>query len=318
VFYKYNRTRKTGNKMSSTAHFKIEYDGPALKNHEIDIRDLAPALLALTDLFDESNRIINGDTTKAVVKIKAPFKEGSFGVDLSLVHVWTKNIADMFSTKEASASANLLAYTLALMQLVKWLKNRVIDRIVKKNDKESEVITRDGDSIIIVNQALNLFQSVNIRNSLEKTIKNPLCQEGINRFGLTSSLDRKTLVVDRSERDYFAVPSIPDTLIEEIEYEKTVQIVSVSFEEGYKWRFSDGQSFFTADICDEDFINRVKESREIFRKDDIMKVRIKSKQFSTSQGLKSEIQILRVIEHRSAAQQIELPYKHSGHKDKKK
>jgi len=37
--------------MSSAKHFRITYDGPALASHEMDVRELAPALLAMSDLL---------------------------------------------------------------------------------------------------------------------------------------------------------------------------------------------------------------------------------------------------------------------------
>lgn len=32
--------------MNSSVHFSIRYDGPALSNHQMDVRELAPALIA--------------------------------------------------------------------------------------------------------------------------------------------------------------------------------------------------------------------------------------------------------------------------------
>lgn len=54
--------------MNQSTEFKIIYDGESLKNHSMEIRDLAPALLALGNLFDEVNRILNGD--KAAIKLQ--------------------------------------------------------------------------------------------------------------------------------------------------------------------------------------------------------------------------------------------------------
>ena len=39
--------------------FSIKYEGSALANHEMNVKDLAPALLAAGELFEEINAILN-------------------------------------------------------------------------------------------------------------------------------------------------------------------------------------------------------------------------------------------------------------------
>jgi hypothetical protein len=41
--------------------FLLKYEGPALVDHTIDVTDLAPALLGLSELIDEANHVINSD-----------------------------------------------------------------------------------------------------------------------------------------------------------------------------------------------------------------------------------------------------------------
>ena len=40
---------------------RIKYDGPALSEHTIDVKHLAPALSALGDLFGRANQKINSN-----------------------------------------------------------------------------------------------------------------------------------------------------------------------------------------------------------------------------------------------------------------
>ena len=51
--------------MSESKGFRIKYDGEALADHSIEINDLAPALIAVSDLIQEANSMANkGDSTK--------------------------------------------------------------------------------------------------------------------------------------------------------------------------------------------------------------------------------------------------------------
>jgi len=43
---------------SDDMKFRIVYDGPALDTHEMDVRDLAPALLSLSDALEEAGKTI--------------------------------------------------------------------------------------------------------------------------------------------------------------------------------------------------------------------------------------------------------------------
>jgi len=67
------------------ADLQILYDGEALRTGSMDVRELAPALLALGDLCERTNKLLNGDDTKVALHVHADFKRGSFQVHVDLV-----------------------------------------------------------------------------------------------------------------------------------------------------------------------------------------------------------------------------------------
>lgn len=70
----------------SQADFQIAYDGPALRDHAMDVEELAPALLAVGSLCREANTILNG--TRADVSASAGrFREEVLRYTLSISSV---------------------------------------------------------------------------------------------------------------------------------------------------------------------------------------------------------------------------------------
>ena len=55
--------------MSDTVHFSIKYDGPALASHQMDVRELAPALIALSSLLEEANRALYPESAEVRVNV---------------------------------------------------------------------------------------------------------------------------------------------------------------------------------------------------------------------------------------------------------
>jgi hypothetical protein len=92
--------------MSNHERFHVVYDGPALTEHRMDVRDLAPALVAFADLFTAANKEINGDAAEVRVQVNASFKAGSFGIDLVASQHLLSQIKDIFAGNGATAISN--------------------------------------------------------------------------------------------------------------------------------------------------------------------------------------------------------------------
>lgn len=78
----------------------IRFDGPALVGHEMDVQDLAPALIALAELIQLANRKFNGDVANIKVLVDADAKQKCFQLDLSLVQSFFDQAATFLGQKD--------------------------------------------------------------------------------------------------------------------------------------------------------------------------------------------------------------------------
>ena len=298
--------------MADKEYFQVIYDGPALESNEMDVRDLAPALLAISDVLDEANKIVFGDKTQVQVNVKGSFKTGSFGIDFSIVQRGIEGFTSLFNSNQISAAANLLQIlgfigvpsTFGLIGLLLKLKNRRIKKVIKEGDNKT-VIEVEDEKIETHPKVIALFSNVKIRIGLQKIIAEPLSREGVKSFSVKKNNQVNT--VKNEEKDYFKLSEIPDEPLKDEVREVYLRALSIVFIEGNKWRFSDGTNEFFATVKDEKFIKDVQENKISFTKDDTFKIKLREKQWITDAGLKTEHEIEEVISHRSVAKQIRLP-----------
>jgi hypothetical protein len=290
--------------MAQHAQINIIYDGTALSEHEMDANDLAPALLAFSELIETTNEIINANHSKISVKIKGSFQSGSFDVGL-ILHQSTNNLFDFMTSKYVEAPINLITLIgLAgggLIGLIKNLKNKKPEKVIKKGDNVEIIV--ENETYLTDMKVFALFSNIKIRQSLEKVLS-PLKKEGIDTFKTKS--DVNSITITKDEISFFDAPVEQDILLEDNLFETNLQLVNVSFQEANKWKFSDGNSTFFASILDEDFMKLVLAGKSNFAKDDILKVSLKRKQFEREQKIHTIYEIMKVLDHRRPSNQLSI------------
>ncbi|WP_311754710.1 hypothetical protein [Proteus terrae] len=297
--------------------FRVVYDGPALDNHEMDVKDLVPALISMSALFEEAGRVIYGDDVKVSVKVKASFRSGSFGIDLTAVTSWLNSAIEFFSGKQGTATANLIAIVgfstyagkqsyKGLLQLFKWAKGKPITKIIPLTDGKVKIYVDENEEIF-EREVIELYKNISIRKSLNEIITKPLEIEGINNFAVTLDEGNTFTTVNKEESTYFSINSIDEIKLSESESEKILQIINLSFNEANKWRFSDGAHPFFADISDPDFINKMNTRELNFSKGDMLLVNLKTTQILSDSKIKSKHEITKVIKKIDPQEQIKIP-----------
>lgn len=299
--------------MSTTAHFSIKYDGPALASHQMDVRELAPALMALSSLLEEANREIYPDGNEVRVQVKGSFKGGSFGVDLIALQSIKEQLVSLLTGPEASAVSNLFGILggvglvgssyAGLIQLIKWLNGRRPTSVTQMDDHlvvEAALFERT-ESIEVSLVAGKLYKSRVVRQSLAKVLK-PLERDGIDVFAAGRNGESETVVEKDDLVAFTDAAQEADVASDSTMSRVLVQVESVVFKDGNKWRVSNGSATFYATMDDTAFIDRIDAGLERFGKGDVLIVDLRQVQFITDNGLKSEWSIAKVHEHREPLQ----------------
>ena len=85
---------------AEAAHFSVRYDGPAVsERHTIDAAALGSSLMALADLIDETQKILDPDARPYRVEVRST-GAGSFEVFMELAESWD-NVKHLFTSEDA-------------------------------------------------------------------------------------------------------------------------------------------------------------------------------------------------------------------------
>lgn len=293
--------------MSALKSFSVIYDGEDIANGTIDVRDLAPSLLALADLVDNTAALALQDAPRYSLRVKSDFRTGSFEVGLEFARLY-QQLVSLFSTQDAQAIASMLQIlgisgAFGLLQLVRKSKGRKPTKVtIERTERVS--ITFEGeepDSVPI--SVFNLFKSFNARKAIERLV-DPLNRDGVDILKFRANSE-DCFVVKKDEVQYFKAPS--DLEGETVTFSDTrLVIVSPSFIPQNKWKFYDGARNFFASIEDEEFVFEVQNGREAFRKGDMLFVSLKTIQWVEAGKLKVEYAIEKVHSHEPGPQQEDL------------
>ncbi|QIM48966.1 hypothetical protein G9Q38_07120 [Pusillimonas sp. DMV24BSW_D] len=300
--------------MTDMSDFRITFDGPALETSQMDVQELAPALLAVGDLLSASTQALCGEKVRPQVNVKGSFKTGSFGIDFSLITDLLTKMRDIFASDGAAAVANassilaLLGISASagrkgLLQVLGWLKGRQIQRVEAKEN--TAILHVDNDQLEIELAVLRLLRDMAVREATERMLE-PLTKEGVNKF-YAGTESKASATISSDEVSWYSAPQAQDDLLVDETRKMVFSIVSLAFKEDNKWRLHDGNSTISASIADADFQHKVDMNQISFAKGDVLVCDVRVRQWQSTSGAKTEYEVIRVLEHRTGARQIPFP-----------
>lgn len=298
--------------------FEIAYEGPAVDSGIMDVKELAPALLALGNLVEDANKVIGNPEAQVKVVVRSSFERGSFQITLELIYKLSEQIKLLFDMYNSNNLAEKLLIALgfisgggiSLIKLIKYIRGRTIRNatILENGNVRLELVGDNGkfEYIEVNDKVIKLYRDRSIRENLCQVLS-PLKKEGITGFSVRKGCE----VIEKVTKDEVSYYEVPKESEEEHIITSTrkafVSLIEVAFEEGLKWRLSDGENKFYATITDKDFLDQI-DNGKTFAKGDILEVELETTQVATSKGIKNEYRVLKVLKHLSSPKQISLPF----------
>jgi hypothetical protein len=198
----------------------IRYDGPALTEHEIDVQELAPALLALADMIQLANRKFNGDATSMRVTVKADIEQRCFQLHIHIFQSLLQHAQHVFGTAEYKTAKEIAEFLDLIFPggvvggifafwkaLAKRRKEGMSQTNLIAEQRGGQTIINnfygDGSSLTVRNEVYDLATDPEVAE-LGKRVMKPLEQPGYDTLTFhEKATDKPVIQVNKDEASAF-------------------------------------------------------------------------------------------------------------------
>lgn len=198
----------------------IRYDGPALTEHEMDVQELAPALLALAEMVQLANKRFNGNAATMKVLVKADIEQQCFQLDIHIVQSILESAKHLFGTDEYKTAKDIAEMLDLLLPGgvgggVFWFWKRFsaakdappVALTTEQHGGQTTLIQGTSGGSITVNNNVYLLASDPTMINLGKKVLRPLERPGYKTLGFYRD-DKPTVEWDEEEaREFIERPS---------------------------------------------------------------------------------------------------------------
>lgn len=299
--------------------FQLIYDGEGIHDGEMDASALAPALLAIAELFDAADTTINGSETVVSTRVKAGFRKGSFEVLFSIEqHVIDAAVGIL-------PTLHLIGADLLIATVLGNLKSKIKERIGESasdtvvglfkllahlGGRKPNIEYDQGKAIYVFNTGDNctfnvdqrtteLYQSRKTMTAASK-VASPLIRRGIDKPKIKRHSEEVAVLEGRDFPQIeppldlesgLMLANAPDGQPQEL----IVRVVRFDFEKD-KWVVSDGGKPFEAVLEDAEFRASIHSRAVGFFDGDYYRVRMITQQKMDGRGLHTTRRIVNVVE----------------------
>jgi hypothetical protein len=274
----------------------LRYSGPAVDSGLMDVYEASANMIAFSEFVVVAAKIAFGHSTEARAEV-AGFGKGSFVTDL--VFNVGGTTATIFT---AIAPEQLWQFVKESFALWKHLKGLPPSH-VEDNSQSAQVTNNSGQVIQVRTESLTLVLSEKGGEAVAQFVKRALEKQGMDSVAIASATEEIGKVT-QDEARYFGTVT-PSENITDVVVRMGLIIEAPVFKDGNKWRFSDGQQSFYADIEDADFLAKVN-AGERFGKGDVLYADVRINQEQTGMKITASKTIVKVHDHKVASTQLSL------------
>jgi len=275
----------------------IRYTGPALDAGRMDVYEASANMLAFSEFMVAAVKTTYGETAEAKAEVTG-FAHGSFLTNLMF------SVGGQAATVFSSLSASQLwAVVKGAFDLWKHLKGNP-PASVKHEGLHCNVTNNSGQILQVRTDSLNLVFNEKSAQSVDRFIRQALGNDGYERVEINSDAGITIASVTHDEAGSFTDVGKQGVLSDNTA-RMIVHVVSPVFQDGNKWRLSDGERAFNATMLDGDFLMSVNQGAR-FGKGDVLDVDMRSVQNARGMKTSFERSIIKVHRHLTPQEQSTL------------
>jgi hypothetical protein len=282
----------------SRVAFRFQYTGSALEAGLMDVRDLAPALLALGNLCEQANYEVNPGEIGARVQIRA-VSPGSFNVDFWLQVGLMYQVATSLGLNPITSAKDVFELVKTVIETAKTITGAVTD-VVNLENGSTRVTIEHKHTHDVSDRVYGLLTRPAIQDDIRRIVA-PLRHEGVDALNIIQNGKPVETVTteDLSTLDNLprALPSKEPEVIEQTStIERWFKVISLSSESKYKWRFSDGGPPFPVKVDDKHLYEEAKAGHLGIEPGFLVKARIRSETRFEKGEAETENHLLEILE----------------------